>query len=97
MIRAAWAGLSALVAVAAAAALGGCGQASRPPKPVAARGNAIVAALGDSITAGSPLWSPSAAARQRIGPLLDEQSQYEYWAQRLLGNYVRFRNCGAAG
>jgi lysophospholipase L1-like esterase len=97
VIRAAWAGLSALVAVVAAAALGGCGQASSPPKPVAARGNAIVAALGDSITAGSPLWSPSAAARQRIGPLLDEQSQYEYWAQRLLGNYVRFRNCGAAG
>jgi lysophospholipase L1-like esterase len=74
----------------------GCG--SSPAAPTAPqRGQAIVAALGDSITAGSPLWDPSAAVRRQIGPLVNEQSQYEYWAQRLLGNYVRFRNCGASG
>jgi lysophospholipase L1-like esterase len=94
MNRAASGGLVALLAT---AVLGGCGSSGARPAPAVARSITTVAALGDSITAGSPLWSPSAAARQRIGPLLDEQSQYEYWAQRLLGNYVRFRNCGAAG
>jgi lysophospholipase L1-like esterase len=74
----------------------GCGQGPAAA-PVAQRGPAIVAALGDSITAGSPLWDPSPAVRGQIGPLVNEQSQYEYWAERLLGNYVRFRNCGASG
>lgn len=92
MSRTAWALL-------AACALGACGgstpakQATTPPQPTLA----VVAALGDSITAGSPLWDPSAAIRRQIGPLLNEQSQYEYWAERLLGNFVRFRNCGASG
>jgi lysophospholipase L1-like esterase len=74
----------------------GCGSSPAAPT-TPQRGQAIVAALGDSITAGSPLWDPSAAVRRQIGPLVNEQSQYEYWAQRLLGNYVRFRNCGASG
>ncbi len=75
--------------------LAGCGSspAARAPQP----GQAVVAALGDSITAGSPLWDPSPAVRRQIGPLVNEQSQYEYWAQRLLGNYVSFRNCGVSG
>jgi lysophospholipase L1-like esterase len=75
--------------------LAGCGASPAAPAPQP--GQAVVAALGDSITAGSPLWDPSPAVRRQIGPLVNEQSQYEYWAQRLLGNYVRFRNCGVSG
>ena len=37
----------------------------------------LVAALGDSITAGSPAWDPDPAVRERIGPALDERSQFE--------------------
>jgi lysophospholipase L1-like esterase len=79
--------------------LAGCGgtAAPRPVAPAAQHDDGIVAALGDSITAGSPLWDPSPLIRQQIGPLLNQQSQYEYWAQRLLGNYVHFRNCGVFG
>ena len=40
----------------------------------------IVAALGDSITAGTPLWDPDPAVRRDIGAVLDEQSQWPYWA-----------------
>lgn len=56
----------------------------------------VVAALGDSITAGSPLWDPDAGVRERIGVALDPESQYEYWAQLRLGP-ARFRNCGVSG
>ena len=42
----------------------------------------IVACLGDSITAGSPLWDPDEAVRTRIGAALDERSQWEWWAAR---------------
>jgi lysophospholipase L1-like esterase len=86
-----------LVALLAAILGAGCGSSARRPLAVAQHSDGIVAALGDSITAGSPLWDPSPAIRRQIGPLLDEQSQYEYWAQRLLGNYVHFRNCGVFG
>src|SRR5712691_11343454 len=41
----------------------------------------IVACLGDSITAGSPLWDPDAAARALIATP-DERSQWEWWAMR---------------
>jgi lysophospholipase L1-like esterase len=55
-----------------------------------------VAALGDSITAGSPLWDPDPAVREQIGEALDPESQYGHWAQlRLRG--TRFRNCGVFG
>ena len=56
----------------------------------------MVAALGDSITAGSPLWDPDAGVRGRIGVALDPESQYEYWAQLRLRR-TRFRNCGVSG
>jgi hypothetical protein len=42
----------------------------------------LVAALGDSITAGSPYWDPDPVVRRQIGPDLDERSQWEYWAAR---------------
>jgi lysophospholipase L1-like esterase len=48
----------------------------------------VVAALGDSITAGSPEYDP-----RRGG---DEQSQWEYWAARADPHLV-FRNCGVYG
>jgi len=41
----------------------------------------IVACLGDSITAGSPLWDPDSAVRARID-VPDERSQWEWWAMR---------------
>jgi lysophospholipase L1-like esterase len=56
----------------------------------------LVAALGDSITAGSPLWDPKPGVRAQVGPVLDEQSQYEYWAQQQ-SPAVDFRNCGVFG
>jgi len=40
----------------------------------------VVACLGDSITAGSPLWDPDPDVRARIGGALDERSQWEWWA-----------------
>ena len=55
-----------------------------------------MAALGDSITAGSPLWDPDPGVRRLIGDALDRRSQYEYWAELRLPD-VRFRNCGVAG
>ena len=41
----------------------------------------IVACLGDSITAGSPLWDPDLGTRARIDTP-DERSQWEWWAMR---------------
>jgi lysophospholipase L1-like esterase len=63
-----------------------------PASTTGAPGRPLVAALGDSITAGAPLWDPDPAVREAIGPALDERSQYGYWAARRLG--VRVRNCG---
>jgi len=57
----------------------------------------LIAALGDSITAGSPLYDPASENRRRIGDGLNPQSQYEYWAREKLGSRVRFRNCGVFG
>jgi lysophospholipase L1-like esterase len=48
-----------------------------------------VAALGDSITAGSPLWDPGKQSGDRT-------SQYEYWAARQ-DPTLEFRNCGVYG
>ncbi len=56
----------------------------------------VVACLGDSITAGSPLWDPDPDMRVRIGETLDERSQWEYWAARAEPRLV-FQNCGVYG
>ena len=53
----------------------------------------IVAALGDSITAGTPLWDPDPAVRREIGAVLDEQSQWPYWAA-MNDPSLEFRNHG---
>ena len=57
----------------------------------------MVAALGDSITAGAPLWDPDKATRDSLGEgVADEKSQYEYWAEQRLGD-ASFKNCGVSG
>ena len=56
----------------------------------------IVACLGDSITAGSPLWDPDPDVRARIGGALDERSQWQWWAAQL-DSTLDFRNHGVYG
>ena len=75
----------------------GCGGGDEPsadgPQPQA--GRAVIAALGDSITAGAPLWDPDPSVRAQISDP-DRRSQYGYWAQRALPG-TSFRNCGISG
>jgi lysophospholipase L1-like esterase len=56
----------------------------------------FVAALGDSITAGSPGFDPSHGNAKLLGFAENPQSQWEYWAQ-LKNPLLRFRNCGVYG
>jgi lysophospholipase L1-like esterase len=63
---------------------------------VAGRTQLTVAALGDSITAGSPGYDPDPAQRQALGFGDDPSSQYEHWAQRA-DPELRFHNCGVFG
>ena len=84
-----------------ALAIGACGGTShREPRLGGAgtskRVTTVVAALGDSITAGSPRWDPDPAVRDQMGASADPRSQYEYWARRRLP-HTRFRNCGVFG
>jgi lysophospholipase L1-like esterase len=84
--------LSLLVATAVTiAACGGPDTAADPDAPP----SVVVAALGDSITAGAPLWDPDPALRSQI-PAPDRRSQYGYWAERALPR-AEFRNCGVPG
>ena len=55
-----------------------------------------MAALGDSITAGSPGYDPSRLHQKLLGATDDVQSQWEYWAQQK-DPRLRFRNCGVYG
>jgi lysophospholipase L1-like esterase len=59
-------------------------------------GTLLVAALGDSITAGTPFWDPDARIRATIGPELDERHQWGYWAERANPG-IRVRNHGVNG
>jgi lysophospholipase L1-like esterase len=56
----------------------------------------LIACLGDSISAGSPLWDPDPAVRARIGAALDERSQWQWWAA-CLDATLAFRNHGVYG
>ena len=56
----------------------------------------MIAALGDSITAGNPGYDPDPATRQRLGLGDDAESQWEYWAQREHPD-LEIRNCGVRG
>jgi len=55
----------------------------------------IIATLGDSITAGSPLWDPDPARRTGIGRP-DERSQWQWWAAQIQPQ-LSFRNYGVYG
>lgn len=69
------AAIALLAGTALTAACGGDGAVeSEPPEPEATSEATLVAALGDSITAGSPLWDPSPAVRDQL-PALDRRSQ----------------------
>jgi lysophospholipase L1-like esterase len=91
--------------------LAGCGgtevQPPPPPAPTpgatskAALDSKLVAALGDSITAGSPLWDPDPARRRQLseptGMDPDPRSQWGYWFERSDPQQRRIRNCGVFG
>jgi lysophospholipase L1-like esterase len=55
----------------------------------------IIGCLGDSITAGSPLWDPDDAVRAKIEQP-DERSQWVWWAMRMHGD-LDLRNHGVYG
>jgi len=83
--------------------LGGCGgddgaerQEAQTTRTAAPGKTILVAALGDSINAGSPLWDPNPETRAQIGARADERSQWEYWVQQRMPD-LRFRNCGVFG
>jgi lysophospholipase L1-like esterase len=59
-------------------------------------GSIVVAALGDSITAGNPGWDPDPERRKLEDPGDDETSQYLYWAQAR-DPRLRCRNLGVGG
>jgi lysophospholipase L1-like esterase len=54
-----------------------------------------VAVVGDSISAGSPLWDPDPAVRARIAAP-DEQSQWQFWAAQAHGD-LEFRTSAVYG
>jgi lysophospholipase L1-like esterase len=81
--------LAGVVSVLAA----GCGG-DHAKAPVGAK--ILVAALGDSITSGSPGYDPDKTQRKLLGFGGDEHSQWEYWA-RVKNPRLAFRNCGVFG
>jgi lysophospholipase L1-like esterase len=59
-------------------------------------GSITVAALGDSITSGSPGYDPDPARRAAQGWGSNPRSQWEYWAARA-DPQLDIRNCGIFG
>ncbi len=57
----------------------------------------MIAALGDSITAGSPGYDPDPAARAAFGFGDDERSSFGYWAEQASKEDIEIRNCGVFG
>ena len=81
--------------------LAGCGSEEEPPDPdppvpAGAERGTNVAALGDSITAGNPLYDPDPEQRDALGFGDDPESQYEYWAAESNLD-LDFVNCGVFG
>jgi lysophospholipase L1-like esterase len=87
--------MRALVAlIPLAAALAACG--GKTTSSTAPQKKIFVAALGDSITAGSPGFNPSHGMAKLLGQGEVPKSQWEYWAQRK-DPRLEFRNCGVYG
>lgn len=72
------------------------GGSSTSGPPAGVTDGLLIAALGDSITAGDPNFDPDPKARRAYGFGKDPRSQFEYWAARN-GLDLRFRNCGVFG
>ncbi|MET0731204.1 MAG: GDSL-type esterase/lipase family protein [Solirubrobacterales bacterium] len=87
-----------MLAAAALLALPGCGSDDEPSATTAPEdgGGVVVAALGDSISAGNPAYDPDPGRRAALGFGDDERSQYESWAERA-DPRLSFRNCGVFG
>ena len=73
--------------------LAACGGQGAPPP---GKRTIVVAALGDSITAGSPAYDPDPKAAAYLGFGSDVRSQWEYWAAKA-DSRLGFRNCGVYG
>lgn len=58
----------------------------------AAADERVIATIGDSVVAGSPLWDPDVKLREAI-PGADEQSQWQSWVE----TDATLRNCGVRG
>jgi lysophospholipase L1-like esterase len=59
-------------------------------------GQRLIAALGDSISAGNPGYDPHASTRRRLGLGDNPESQWEWWAEERHPD-LDFRNCGVRG
>jgi lysophospholipase L1-like esterase len=73
-------------------ALAGCGGDSEG----GGGDHRLIAALGDSITAGNPGYDPDPARRRAFGSGDNPESQWEWWAQKEHPD-LAFRNCGVRG
>jgi lysophospholipase L1-like esterase len=56
----------------------------------------VIAAVGDSITAGNPGYEPDPGIRRQLGLGDDAESQWEWWAQQEHPE-LQIRNCGVRG
>ena len=78
--------------------LASCGDDDTSPgDELAGDQGTVIAALGDSITAGSPGYDPDPAARTAFGFGDDERSSYPYWAEQASEEGLEIRNCGVFG
>ena len=77
-----------------AAVLAACG--GKTTSSTAPQKKILVAALGDSITAGSPGFNPSHEMAKLLGQGEVPRSQWEYWAEQK-DPRLEFRNCGVFG
>jgi lysophospholipase L1-like esterase len=89
---------AAVAAAVAAAALlaAGCGGGGGDGIATEGGHHQLIAAIGDSITAGYPGYSPDAAPYRRIGIARNPESQWEWWAHKRHPE-LDFRNCGVRG
>jgi lysophospholipase L1-like esterase len=74
-------------------ALAGCGGGSGSGDGGDHR---VIAAVGDSITAGNPGYDPDPAIRRSLGLGNNPESQWEWWAQEEHPE-LQIRNCGVRG